>query len=82
MDFKKGGKREGAGRPDLMTKQHKSIMNDTKPGAALAALRKKINKTCPICGAVFEGYANTGETGCKSHAGTVRQRQRRERLRE
>jgi hypothetical protein len=57
-------------------------MTTTKPGAALAALRKKINKTCPICGAVFEGYANTGETGCKSHAGTVRQRQRRERLRE
>lgn len=53
---------------------------NNKPGAALAALRKKVEKTCPVCGETFLGYANTGVTGCKKHAGTVRQRVFREKL--
>ncbi|KJV08077.1 hypothetical protein VZ94_00525 [Methylocucumis oryzae] len=52
------------------------------PGAALAALRQRVEKICPECGVKFMGYANTGVTGCKIHAGLIRQRNRRAKLKE
>lgn len=44
-------------------------------GAALAALRKKVTKTCPICQVVFEGYPSINH-GCPKHYQTVNSRLR------
>lgn len=47
------------------------------PGLALQQQRKKVTKTCPVCGQEFEGYINA--QACKKHAGAYRAKLFRER---